>query len=1050
MQLQDQEEETSDLRVPDFVDTEMISLSNGELVNRSLDKWEFELGDHSRGSTPKYKQRKVFAVRDFPVECGPNHQLVHSHVEGNDVATVENDNVCHEVMPSFRKIPSVEIESQSAKAGLDSIEEADRLLDSVVETTAAFSMGGTKIFVEEMKNDVQHVGLSFPKRIYKEAADAVKDFNVVETFKESVKVEESLAMDNVVDEKVKPMLDVGSSVSGIAKAKPISEDGLSIQRIREDTKPMLIEGYSVNGSDSVDALNYLSLMELELSDSIDLDKRNHVGSNDKFRRGRVSAIRDFPLCCRPNVIGPTSHTSSVHLKRDDLGALSVSNVEIMLTGTKTHGTEELLEVDLHGSRIEKSEPRLVVSEGAEKSAFRDTKYSDGNQASGEKEVILHSQYRNQESKSLETASGTVVEDVREVVHGIMAGPYCPWKQDKSPSSNSLDVMNDGKMKKDTVSWRRGVKAVAKKSIFGGDLSKRNSFSDGKFVDDFPGSMIGKGNRKYDSNCAKRLKAASSVRASSFRIDGYSSSPTHGSNHSEILPPVTGKSSSSSDARKRVKDILRLFQSKCKKILQEEEAKSEPGRREPDEKTVKRIDLHADKRVRNELKIVNAGKIMGVVPGVEVGDEFQYRVELSLIGVHSLYQAGIDYLNRQGKLLAISVVASGAYADDMENPEVLIYSGQGGNIVDKNKNPEDQKLVRGNLALKNSIKERNLVRVIRGSKENKGDKIVTTYVYDGVYTVNRYYTETGQHGKMVFMFELRREPGQPELSWKEVKLSKKYKRRHGVCVDDISGGKESFPVCAVNTFNNEEPPAFTYVTQVMYPDWFRPSTAKGCDCTGRCSDSRKCLCAVKNGGGIPYNYNGAIVEAKPIVYECGPSCKCPPSCYNRVTQRGSNIQLEIFKTERRGWGVRSLSFIPSGTFICEYAGELLEDKEAEQRTNDEYLFDIGRNGYNSKTEGRDPIDAEEDGGYTIDAARYGNVGRFVNHSCSPNLYAQDVLNDHADPRMPHIMLFAAENINSLQELTYDYNYSVGQVSDSDGNIKVKNCYCGSTACTGRMY
>ncbi|GAA0167525.1 hypothetical protein LIER_40392 [Lithospermum erythrorhizon] len=53
------------------------------------------------------------------------------------------------------------------------------------------------------------------------------------------------------------------------------------------------------------------------------------------------------------------------------------------SGTKTHGTEELLEVDLHGSRIEKSEPRLVVSEGTEKSAFRDTKYSDGNQASRE-------------------------------------------------------------------------------------------------------------------------------------------------------------------------------------------------------------------------------------------------------------------------------------------------------------------------------------------------------------------------------------------------------------------------------------------------------------------------------------------------------------------------------------------------------------------------------------------------------------------------------------------------------------------------------------------
>ena len=67
---------------------------------------------------------------------------------------------------------------------------------------------------------------------------------------------------------------------------------------------------------------------------------------------------------------------------------------------------------------------------------------------------------------------------------------------------------------------------------------------------------------------------------------------------------------------------------------------------------------------------------------------------------------------------------------------------------------------------------------------------------------------------------------------------------------------------------------------------------------------KCACVAKNGGELPYNHNGAIVQAKPLVYECRPSCKCPPSCYNRVSQQGTKFQLEIFKTEARGWGVRS--------------------------------------------------------------------------------------------------------------------------------------------------
>ena len=192
-----------------------------------------------------------------------------------------------------------------------------------------------------------------------------------------------------------------------------------------------------------------------------------------------------------------------------------------------------------------------------------------------------------------------------------------------------------------------------------------------------------------------------------------------------------------------------------------------------------------------------------------------------------------------------------------------------------------------------------------------------------------------------------------------------------------------------------------------------------------------------------------------------TCRCPPTCHNRVSQHGVKIPLEIFKTGETGWGVRSLSSISSGSFICEYGGELLQDREAEKRENDEYLFDIGHNyddeelwnglpsivpGFESST----PETMEEDVGFTIDAAKCGNVGRFINHSCSPNLYAQNVLWDHDDKRMPHIMLFAAENIPPLQELTYHYNYTVGQVRDKNGQEKIKVCLCGSSDCCHRLY
>lgn len=156
-------------------------------------------------------------------------------------------------------------------------------------------------------------------------------------------------------------------------------------------------------------------------------------------------------------------------------------------------------------------------------------------------------------------------------------------------------------------------------------------------------------------------------------------------------------------------------------------------------------------------------------------------------------------------------------------------------------------------------------------------------------------------------------------------------------------------------------------------------------------------------------------------------------------------------------MRSRDYVSSGSFMCEYVGELLDEKEAERRIDhDEYLFDVGN--YDEETPKRNKkfavesnsFQRKDEDGFTLDAARYGNVGRFINHSCSPNLYAQNVMYDHGDRRVPHIMFFASKSIAPLEELTYDYNYQIDQVYDANGNLKKKNCRCGSRKCLGRMY
>ena len=95
---------------------------------------------------------------------------------------------------------------------------------------------------------------------------------------------------------------------------------------------------------------------------------------------------------------------------------------------------------------------------------------------------------------------------------------------------------------------------------------------------------------------------------------------------------------------------------------------------------------------------------------------------------------------------------------------------------------------------------------------------------------------------------------------------------------------------------------------------------GCDCVSGCVED--CFCAMKNGGEFAYDHNGVLFRGKPIVFECGPFCRCPPTCRNRVSQRGLRNRLEVFRSRETGWGVRSLELIHAGSFVCEYAGVVL--------------------------------------------------------------------------------------------------------------------------------
>lgn len=61
-------------------------------------------------------------------------------------------------------------------------------------------------------------------------------------------------------------------------------------------------------------------------------------------------------------------------------------------------------------------------------------------------------------------------------------------------------------------------------------------------------------------------------------------------------------------------------------------------------------------------------------------------------------------------------------------------------------------------------------------------------------------------------------------------------------------------------------------------------------------------------------------------------------------------------------------------------------------------------------------------YCIDARYYGNISRFINHLCDPNLIPVRVFMLHQDLRFPRIAFFSSRDILSGQELGWDANIS----------------------------
>ena len=149
----------------------------------------------------------------------------------------------------------------------------------------------------------------------------------------------------------------------------------------------------------------------------------------------------------------------------------------------------------------------------------------------------------------------------------------------------------------------------------------------------------------------------------------------------------------------------------------------------------------------------AARIFGEISGVPVGQILPSREAASKAGVHRPTQGGISGAEGEG---ADSIVVSGGYEDDVDLDDEIIYTGHGGNDPATGKQIGHQELTRGNRALARSADEGLPVRVIRGSGGDPKLAPRSGYRYDGLYYVDRYWSEIGKSGYRVWRYRLIRE------------------------------------------------------------------------------------------------------------------------------------------------------------------------------------------------------------------------------------------------------------------------------------------------------
>ncbi|KAI6209672.1 Acl-12 [Aphelenchoides besseyi] len=232
--------------------------------------------------------------------------------------------------------------------------------------------------------------------------------------------------------------------------------------------------------------------------------------------------------------------------------------------------------------------------------------------------------------------------------------------------------------------------------------------------------------------------------------------------------------------------------------------------------------------------------------------------------------------------------------------------------------------------------------------------------------------------------------------------------------DISNQVERIPIPVVDQVRKEveAPKEFNYITcnRIRFD---LPYT----------SNLEPPVCCCSN----YYDDNG-VLKTEPhegtLIRECS-DAHCPLRFFNQ----GIRFKLEVyFNDEKNMWAVRSKQRIPKRVFISEYVGEMWDITHGEKHVYannnkpiDDYFFQL------------DTMEHEygDCRSWLIDAYQCGNVSRFINHSCTANVFSLRARVGN-EPYL-RVGFYSFRDIAEGEELTINYG-------DCWWQQKIKEFYC----------